>query len=171
MLAYQAYVAETVTRRRVRRRLYGRRMLVYFGYPQAHVACRRARRSCGWRWSRVIRARLALEVALQIRIGIATGLVVVGNLASKDEAQQHGIVGGTPNLAAAWSACRTEPVVIEPTTHPHRGLFDTRPRRGDAQGLRRARAAWQVTGPQRRGKPLSTPCMRPACAAAGPTKR
>jgi class 3 adenylate cyclase len=37
---------------------------------------------------------------LQVRIGIATGLVVVGDLIGSGEAQERGIVGETPNLAA-----------------------------------------------------------------------
>jgi class 3 adenylate cyclase len=38
--------------------------------------------------------------ALQVRIGVATGLVVVGDLVGSGEAQERGIVGETPNLAA-----------------------------------------------------------------------
>ena len=39
-------------------------------------------------------------VPLQTRVGIATGLVVVGDLIGSGEAQERGIVGETPNLAA-----------------------------------------------------------------------
>jgi hypothetical protein len=125
-------------------------VLVYFGYPQAHEHAA----------ERAARAGLALvgglserdwpsNVALQIRIGIATGLVVVGNLASKDEAQQHGIVGGTPNLAARLEAL-AEPntVVIEPTTHRLTGgLFDYRDLGAVTfKGFAEPVQAWQVTG-------------------------
>jgi class 3 adenylate cyclase len=40
------------------------------------------------------------DTALQTRVGIATGLVVVGDLIGSGEAQERGIVGETPNLAA-----------------------------------------------------------------------
>jgi class 3 adenylate cyclase len=77
-------------------------------------------------------------------------LVVVGNLAGADEAQQHGIVGDTPNLAARLQAL-AEPnaVVIEPTTRRLTGgLFDYRDLGAvTAQGLRRARAS--VAGQRR----------------------
>ena len=76
-------------------------VLVYFGYPQAHEDDA----------ERAVRAGLKLvgtmdtvpsstETALQIRVGIATGLVVVGDLIGSGEAKEHGIVGETPNLAA-----------------------------------------------------------------------
>jgi len=43
---------------------------------------------------------LKAPVSLQTRVGIATGLVVVGDLLGSGEAQERGIVGETPNLAA-----------------------------------------------------------------------
>jgi class 3 adenylate cyclase len=45
---------------------------------------------------------LKTHAALQTRVGIATGLVVVGDLIGSGEAQERGIVGETPNLAALW---------------------------------------------------------------------
>jgi class 3 adenylate cyclase len=74
-------------------------VLIYFGYPQAHEDDA----------ERAVRAGLALIEAvgkpriqepLQVRIGIATGLVVVGDLVGSGEAQERGVVGETPNLAA-----------------------------------------------------------------------
>ena len=76
-------------------------VLIYFGYPQAHEDDA----------ERAVRAGLKLvgtmdmvlsrtEAALQVRVGIATGLVVVGDLIGSGEAQERGIVGETPNLAA-----------------------------------------------------------------------
>jgi class 3 adenylate cyclase/predicted ATPase len=76
-------------------------VLAYFGYPQAHE--HDAERS--------VQAGLALVEALpklataagsplSMRVGIATGLVVVGDLIGSGEAQERGIVGETPNLAA-----------------------------------------------------------------------
>ena len=74
-------------------------VLIYFGYPQAHEDdAERAVRA----GLEVATAVLGLNapVSLQTRIGIATGLVVVGDLISSGEAQERGIVGETPNLAA-----------------------------------------------------------------------
>ena len=74
-----------------------RRVLVYFGYPHAHDA------------ERAVRAGLKLIAAvsdlkthahLQTRVGIATGLVVVGDLIGSGASQEQAIIGETPNLAA-----------------------------------------------------------------------
>ena len=53
----------------------------------------------GWQLIAAVTA-LKSPVSLQTRVGIATGLVVVGDLIGSGEAQEHGIVGETPNLAA-----------------------------------------------------------------------
>jgi class 3 adenylate cyclase len=79
-------------------------VLIYFGYPTAHEDDA----------ERAVRAGLELVAAvsglkthaiLQTRVGIATGLVVVGDLIGSGEAQERGIVGETPNLAGH---CRAE---------------------------------------------------------------
>jgi len=98
--AYQKCVAETVQRfGGFVAKYMGDGVLVYFGYPQAHEDDA----------ERAVRAGLELigavgalkpNASLQTRIGIATGLVVVGDLIGSGEAQERGIVGETPNLAA-----------------------------------------------------------------------
>ena len=98
--AYQKCVAETVRRfAGFVAKYMGDGVLVYFGYPQAHEDDA----------ERAVRAGLELVAAvgalkthapLQTRVGIATGLVVVGDLIGFGEAQERGIVGETPNLAA-----------------------------------------------------------------------
>jgi class 3 adenylate cyclase len=98
--AYHQCVAETVARfDGFVAKYMGDGVLVYFGYPQAHEDDA----------ERAVRAGLALveavgnlhsEDPLQVRVGIATGLVVVGDLVGSGEAQERGIVGQTPNLAA-----------------------------------------------------------------------
>ena len=56
---------------------------------------------CGQGWSWSLRSvTLKIQRPLQTRVGIATGLVVVGDLIGSGEAQERGIVGETPNLAA-----------------------------------------------------------------------
>jgi class 3 adenylate cyclase/tetratricopeptide (TPR) repeat protein len=102
-------------------------VLAYFGYPRAdeHDA------------ERAVRAGLALVAAvpgldtaagapLQVRVGVATGLVVVGDLIGEGAAQEQAVVGETPNLAARLQAL-AEPgaVVIAPSTRRLTGgLFD-----------------------------------------------
>ena len=98
--AYQKCVAETVHRfGGFVAKYMGDGVLVYFGYPQAHEDDA----------ERAVRAGLELIAAvgalksaapLQTRVGIATGLVVVGDLIGSGEAQERRIVGETPNLAA-----------------------------------------------------------------------
>jgi class 3 adenylate cyclase/predicted ATPase len=98
--AYQKCVAETVGRfGGFVAKYMGDGVLVYFGYPQAHEDdAERAVRS-GLELIAAVGV-IKAPVALQSRVGIATGLVVVGDLVGSGEAQERGIVGETPNLAA-----------------------------------------------------------------------
>src|SRR5499427_5870660 len=81
-------------------RYMGDGVLVYFGYPEAHEDdAERAVRA----GLELIAAVIALKTpaSLQTRVGIATGLVVVGDLITgSGAAHERGIVGETPNLAA-----------------------------------------------------------------------
>ena len=108
--AYQKCVAETVQRfGGFVAKYMGDGVLVYFGYPQAHEDdAERAVRA----GLELIAAVSALKASspLQTRVGIATGLVVVGDLIGAGEAQERGIVGDTPNLAARMQG------VAEPNT-------------------------------------------------------
>ena len=100
-------------------------VLIYFGYPEAHEDDA----------DRAVRAALELiaavpsltaPVALQARVGIATGLVVVGDLIGSGEAQERGIIGDTPNLAARLQGV-AEPnsvVVAESTRKLVGSLFE-----------------------------------------------
>ena len=98
--AYQKSVAETVQRfGGFVAKYMGDGVLIYFGFPQAHEDDA----------ERAVRAGLELvgavgdlktHAALQTRVGIATGLVVVGDLIGSGASQQQVIVGETPNLAA-----------------------------------------------------------------------
>ena len=97
---YQKCVAETVQRfGGFVAKFMGDGVLVYFGYPQEHEDDA----------ERAVRAGLELVAAvgalkthapLQTRVGIATGLVVVGDLIGSGSSQEQAIVGETPNLAA-----------------------------------------------------------------------
>ena len=74
-------------------------VLVYFGYPQAHEDDAEQAVSAGLELIAAV-AGIKTRTPLQTRVGIATGMVVVGDLVGLGEAQEHGIVGETPNLAA-----------------------------------------------------------------------
>src|SRR3984893_6979759 len=76
-------------------------VLAYFGYPQAHEHdAERGVRAGLALVEAVPKLKTTAGISLQVRVGIATGLVVVGDLIGAGEAQERGIVGETPNLAA-----------------------------------------------------------------------
>src|SRR5215831_11096186 len=98
--AYQKCVAKAVRRfGGFVARYFGDGVLAYFGYPQAHEDDAERAVHAGLE---VIASVTALKTpaSLQTRVGIATGLVVVGDLIGSGDAQERGIVGETPNLAA-----------------------------------------------------------------------
>ena len=145
--AYQNCVAETVHRfDGFVAKYMGDGVLVYFGYPQAHEDDA----------ERAVRAGLELIAAvtglktrasLQTRVGIATGLVVVGDLIGSGEAQERGIVGETPNLAARLQAI-AEPnsvVVAERTRKLLGNLFELEDLEArDLKGLAGLTRSWAV---------------------------
>ena len=98
--AYQKCVAATVQRfGGFVAKYMGDGVLVYFGYPQAHEDDAELAVRAGLDLIQAVGA-LKANAPLQARVGIATGLVVVGDLLGSGEAQERGIVGETPNLAA-----------------------------------------------------------------------
>jgi class 3 adenylate cyclase len=95
---YQKCVAETVRRfGGFVAKYLGDGVLVYFGYPQAHEDDAERAVRTGLELIPAVSA-LKTPAPLQTRIGIATGLVVVGDLIGAGESQERGIVGETPNL-------------------------------------------------------------------------
>jgi class 3 adenylate cyclase/predicted ATPase len=98
--AYQKCVAETVRRfGGFVAKYMGDGVLVYFGYPQAHEDDAEQAVRAGLELIAAV-GGLKARASLQTRVGIATGLVVVGDLVGSGDAQERGIVGETPNLAA-----------------------------------------------------------------------
>jgi predicted ATPase/class 3 adenylate cyclase len=98
--AYHKCVAEAVRRfGGFVAKYMGDGVLVYFGYPQAHEDDAERAVRAGLELVTAV-ATLKASVSLQTRVGIATGLVVVGDLVGSGEAQERGIIGETPNLAA-----------------------------------------------------------------------
>ena len=97
---YQKCVAETVRRHGGFLAKYlGDGALIYFGYPAAHEDDAERAVRAGLELVVAVTA-LKSPVALQMRVGLATGLVVVGDLIGSGESLEHGIVGETPILAA-----------------------------------------------------------------------
>jgi class 3 adenylate cyclase/tetratricopeptide (TPR) repeat protein len=143
--AYQKCAAETVQRYDgFVARYMGDGVLVHFGYPRAHEDDA----------ERAVRAGLELVTAvaalkpralLQTRIGIATGIVVVGELIGSRDAQERAIVGKTPNLAARLQGiAKANMVVICDSTRRLLGnlfeLEDLGPR--DLKGITDPTRAW-----------------------------
>jgi class 3 adenylate cyclase/predicted ATPase len=124
-------------------------VLVYFGYPRAHEddAERAVRAGLG-----VIDAVGRLEiksVTLQARVGIATGLVVVGDLIGEGAAQERGVVGETPNLAARLQALAAPNTLVigDATRRQVGGLFDLADLGPQAlAGFAEQQPAWRVLG-------------------------
>ena len=112
-------------------------VLAYFGYPHAHEDDA----------ERAVRAGLALVDAvalldlgerLQLRIGIATGLVVVGDLLGSGSAQEQAVVGETPNLAARLQGSGRAERGGNRRCHPtadRRPIRDARSRTANPEGL------------------------------------
>jgi class 3 adenylate cyclase/predicted ATPase len=100
--AYHRCIAEAVARfNGFVAKYLGDGVLVYFGYPQAHEDdAERAVRSGLEIVAAVERLAPREGIALQARIGIATGLAVVGDLIGEGAAREEAVVGETPNLAA-----------------------------------------------------------------------
>jgi class 3 adenylate cyclase/tetratricopeptide (TPR) repeat protein len=125
-------------------------VLIYFGYPRAHEddAERAARAGL-----EIVAAVGRLDAPgvgeLEVRIGIATGLVVVGDLIGEGPSQEQAVVGETPNLAARLQAL-AEPgsVVIAPATRRLLGnLFRLQALgRHEVKGLAEPVEAWAVEG-------------------------
>jgi class 3 adenylate cyclase len=98
--AYQNSVAETVGRfGGFVAKYMGDGALVYFGYPRAHEDDAERAVSAGLELVAAV-SGLKTHAALQTRVGIATGLVVVGDLIGSGASQEQAIIGDTPNLAA-----------------------------------------------------------------------
>jgi class 3 adenylate cyclase len=107
---YQRRVAETVQRfGGFVAKYMGDGVLTYYGYPQAHEDDAEQAVRAGLELVAGVNT-LKSAAPLQTRVGIATGLVVVGDLIGKGSAQEQTIVGETPNLAARLQA------VAEPDT-------------------------------------------------------
>jgi class 3 adenylate cyclase/tetratricopeptide (TPR) repeat protein len=150
--AYRRHCAGIIKRHEgVVARLIGDGILAYFGYPRAHEndaerAIRAALEISETAWSTVT------TEDLKVHIGIATGIVVVGDL--PDGGEPLAAIGTAPNLAARLEALAGpgEVVVAEPTRRLTGGLFDYRDLgRHDLKGFDAPIPAWRVLGERKVG--------------------
>jgi class 3 adenylate cyclase len=124
--AYHRCVADTVARfAGFVAKYMGDGVLVYFGYPEAHEDDAERAVRAGLAVIDAVRG-LAAPEPLNVRLGIASGLVVVGDLIGTGAAQERGVVGETPNLAARLQAlAKPGTLVIADTTRRQIGaLFE-----------------------------------------------
>ena len=123
---------------------------IFFGYPRAHEDdAERATRTSIALIDAVGKLRHEHGVALEVRIGISTGLVVVGELIGEGEARERGVVGDTPNLASRLQHL-AEPgtVVVSESTRRLLGRTFELKALGplELKGFKAAVLAWQVIG-------------------------
>jgi len=124
--AYQKCAAETVQRfGGFVAKYMGDGVLIYFGYPQAHEDDAERAVRAGLELIQAV-GGLKSSAPLQTRVGIATGLVVVGDLIGSGAAQEQAVVGETPNVAARLQGiAEANTVVIAESTRKLLGnLFD-----------------------------------------------
>ena len=152
-------------------------ILAYFGFPHAHEDDAERAVRAGLEIAGVVGAlQTRATDKLKVRIGIATGLVVVGDLVGKGAAQEQSVVGDTPNLAARLQAlAEPDSVVVSGATRrllrgpvpvarsrpsdQSRG-WRSRLRPGWLRACRRARAGSRP--PMRRGSPALSAARRRA---------
>jgi class 3 adenylate cyclase/tetratricopeptide (TPR) repeat protein len=146
---YEGYVA----------RFFGDGMLVYFGYPHAHEDDAERAIHAGLEVLREMDAvgeeqRRTRDIELSVRIGIATGPVVVGDIVGEGASQESTVLGETPNLAARLQALAGgNQIVVAPATHRLAGgafeYQDLGPQ--SLKGIDEPVNAWQVVGTQDQG--------------------
>jgi DNA-binding winged helix-turn-helix (wHTH) protein/predicted ATPase len=128
----------------------GNAVLVLFGYPAAHEHDAERAIHAGLELCAAVRTlRPDADVPMRCRVGIATGMVIVGDFVGFGEVRDHGIVGDAPDLAARLQvSAQPDTVTIGPTTWRLIGnLFDCRDlgaldTNSDTEPIHR----WQVLG-------------------------
>ena len=148
--AYQTCVAEVIARfGGFVAKYMGDGVLVYFGYPEAHEDDPERAVLAGLELVSAV-ASLTTHSPLQTRVGIASGLVVVGDLIGRGASQEQAIVGKTPNLAARLQnlAAPNTVVIAESTRKLLGDLFEYQnlgPK--DLKGIDGPTQAWAVMRP------------------------
>jgi class 3 adenylate cyclase/tetratricopeptide (TPR) repeat protein/energy-coupling factor transporter ATP-binding protein EcfA2 len=125
-------------------------VLAYFGFPRAFEdAAERAVRAAIGILAEVSGIELPDGTKIQARVGIATGLVVVGEIVGTGTAQERTIVGETPNLAARLQALAAPDTILisETTQNLLGGVFELeRTGEHDLKGFARPVPVWRVRG-------------------------
>jgi class 3 adenylate cyclase/tetratricopeptide (TPR) repeat protein len=131
-------------------RVMGDGVLAYFGFPRAFEdAAERAVRAAIGILAEVGGIAGPDGTRLQARIGIATGLGVVGEIVGTGSAQEHTIVGETPNLAARLQSLAAPDTILisEATQHLLGGMFDLEPiGKHELKGFARPVPVWRARG-------------------------
>jgi class 3 adenylate cyclase/predicted ATPase len=131
-------------------RYLGNNVLVLFGYPEAHEHDAEQAIRAGLELCASVRTlRRAAGAPMRCRVGIATGLVIIGDRVGGGELRDHEILGDPPNLAARLAAsAQPDTVAVDPTSRRLIGnLFDCREvgtieAAGGSEPIR----SWQVLG-------------------------
>ena len=125
-------------------------VLAYFGFPHAFEdAAERAVRAAIGILAEVGKIKRPDGAALQARVGIATGLVVVGEIIGAGSAQERTIVGETPNLAARLQALALPDTILisEATQNLLGGLFELESAGAhELKGFAKPMPVWRVVG-------------------------
>jgi class 3 adenylate cyclase len=153
-------------------RYMGDGVLAYFGYPQAHEDDAERAAHAGLALVGSTKLDAGSGTTLQMRIGVATGLVVVGDL-TDDPSHECEVVGETPNLAARLQTfAEPDTVVIDNNTRRLLGkLFEYRTLGPlSVKGFDDLVAVWQVTGRSGSKADLRR-CVRPRHRWSGATRR
>jgi class 3 adenylate cyclase/tetratricopeptide (TPR) repeat protein len=125
-------------------------VLVYFGWPTAHEDdAERAVRAGLVLVETISRLETAVDQRLSARVGIATGVAVVGDLIGEGAAREEAVVGDVPNRAARLQAVAApgSVVISQATRRLIGGLFvldDLGPQR--LKGFAEPLTAWRVAG-------------------------
>ena len=134
-------------------RYMGDGLLVYFGYPVAHEDdAERAVRVGLDVLAAVPELKVQTGLDLQIRIGVATGLVVAGDIIGEGASEERAVLGETPNLAARLqSLAEPNTIVISAETRQLTTEVFTYEDLGghDLKGFSEPVQAWRVSGEQR----------------------
>jgi class 3 adenylate cyclase/tetratricopeptide (TPR) repeat protein len=148
--AYQAVARSVVAEHRGYIAQYmGDGIMAYFGYPVAGEDDAERAVAAGLELTRRVPEVTVGAAAMAVRVGIATGPVVGGDVIGEGASQQNAVVGETPNLAARLQgeAAPNSVVVSTSTRELVRGLFELE--RGSERmlkGFDRPQTPWHVTG-------------------------
>jgi class 3 adenylate cyclase len=142
-------------------------VLAYFGYPRAHEDdAERAVRAGLEIAAAVTRLETRGTERLAVRVGIATGLVVVGDLIGEGSAQEQAVVGETPNLAARLQALAEPGQIVLAGATRRRSSSRCRPRSSSRSRKKRGasncapRCLWRSFIARPIARPMRTPYWR-----------